>query len=220
MRARDNPFAVDRVLAVRYKPQGCTWDELLARLKSLRYRAAIVGPHGTGKTTLLEDLAPRLRSRGFLTTFVRLDSTEPRLGPNQWEQVDAAGAGHVLLLDGAEQLSLPQWLRLRFRARRAGGLVITTHRPGRLPTLLRTSTSPALLSQILDELGIPFDAAELFARHRGNLRNALWDLYDRCGTGFGRSVSPMTTKLPASCMHQGRPATKMPCRLRDARGTQ
>ena len=39
MRARDNPFAVDRVLAVRYKPQGWTWEALLSRLKHLRYRA-------------------------------------------------------------------------------------------------------------------------------------------------------------------------------------
>ena len=53
---------------------------LAARLRQLHYRAAIVGPKGTGKTTLLEDLASRLAGRGFspiganLAQFVPKDS--------------------------------------------------------------------------------------------------------------------------------------------------
>ena len=191
MRARDNPFAVDRVLAVRYKPQGCTWDELLARLESLRYRAGIVGPHGTGKTTLLEDLVPHLKCRGFEAEFVRLDSTNRRLGTGQWRQVISAGSRHVLLLDGAEQLPFPAWLLLRYRARNAGGLVITTHHAGRLPTLLRTTTSDALLGEILNELGMQWDPRQVFERHTGNLREALRELYDQwstTATGAGASA--------------------------------
>src|SRR6185436_15582003 len=72
MRAADNPFAVRRVLAIRYRLSGETWEGLLERLAALRYRAAIVGPHGRGKTTLLEDLAPRLEALGFRTRTVTL----------------------------------------------------------------------------------------------------------------------------------------------------
>jgi hypothetical protein len=51
MRARDNPFAVRRVLKLRYRLSESGWDELLARLERLDHRAAIVGAEGSGKTT-------------------------------------------------------------------------------------------------------------------------------------------------------------------------
>ena len=65
LRARDNPFAVQRVHAIRYRLAGITWEELLERLAALGFRAALVGPHGHGKTTLLEDLGARLAEEGF-----------------------------------------------------------------------------------------------------------------------------------------------------------
>jgi len=41
------------------------------------------------------------------------------------------------MCDGAEQLSFLGWRRLARRAGSAGGLVVTTHRAGRLPALHR-----------------------------------------------------------------------------------
>src|SRR5687768_9283988 len=83
MRARDNPFSTDRVLKIRYRPRGWTWDGLLARLASLDYRAAIVGPEGRGKTTLLQDLEPHLTARGFGVKHLRLTRERPSF-PRQW----------------------------------------------------------------------------------------------------------------------------------------
>jgi hypothetical protein len=235
MRARDNPFSADRVLAVRYRPQGTTWDALMARLAALGWRAAIVGPKGSGKTTLLEDLAPRLRERGFETHWIGVEPVEGRRcrqvpwegpfrlrpdmeqfgfgGPAEAKQETAVrrragpdreapkvaggsplprggrpapGPCDVLLVDGADALPWLGWLRVKRLARRAGGLIVTTHRPGRLPTLVECATSPALLREIVDALGDARDAAwrdaipDLFRKHRGNLREALRDLYDRC----------------------------------------
>src|SRR3972149_3545862 len=72
MKARENPFAVDRVLKVRYRFQVNGWAEFLDRLAASRCRGAIVGPEGSGKTTLLEDLRPRLTQRGYQTVWIRL----------------------------------------------------------------------------------------------------------------------------------------------------
>lgn len=173
MLARENPFAVHRVLTVRYRLNGLTWEELLARLEALRYRAAIVGEEGRGKTTLLEDLEPRLAAVGFRILRAEPGSEFRRVGPRD-----------CVLFDGADLLSPVAWLRLRRMSRRAGGLLVTAHREGLLPTLVRCETTPELLAGIAHSLAgdeaaarIP-PAEKLFARHGGNLRTALRELYD------------------------------------------
>ncbi|HYU32193.1 MAG TPA: hypothetical protein VEW48_08515 [Thermoanaerobaculia bacterium] len=181
MRAADNPFTVQKVQRIRYRPAGVTWEALLARLASQRYRAAIVGPHGRGKTTLLEDLAPRLEALGFRIRSVMLHTGGRRLSREQREVLlgDLTPAD-ILCVDGAEQLGRGAWLALRFRSREAGGLVITSHRPGLLPTLLDCETTPELLEGIVRELaGREVEGIEtLFLRHGGNVRAALREMYD------------------------------------------
>jgi hypothetical protein len=76
------------------------------------------------------------------------------------------------------------WHRFRRRSRAAGGLLITTHQPGRLPTLWQCRTSAALLAAIAAELlGVENEmirdlAETLFQKQRGNLRDALRKWYD------------------------------------------
>jgi hypothetical protein len=193
VKARDNPFRVARVLsAIRYEVPEVSADHgndargavsLLPRLEALRYRAAIVGPHGSGKTTLLEDLEDVLARRGFRIMHVRLDADDPRL-PREWRSsARLLDAGDIVCLDGAEQLGPIAWLRFRWRARHASGLIVTTHKHGRLATLIECTTSVGLLHRIIERLAPDApatapSAAELFARHRGNLRDALRELYD------------------------------------------
>ena len=149
----------------------------MVRLELLGWRGAIVGPHGSGKTTLLEDLAGRLEGQGWRVHLLRLNADRRRLAAlSEWK------AGDFVLCDGAEQLRVLDWWRLARRARRAGGLVITTHHPRRLPVLHRCETSPALLHGLAESLGQAVSAqecGELHARHGGNLRAALGELYDR-----------------------------------------
>src|SRR6476659_9871071 len=83
MRARDNPFAVPRLHAVSYRLMGTTWEELRKRLAALRFRAAVVGPHGRGKTTLLEEMASRLAKRGLRTRTVTFHEGDHRLSVTQ-----------------------------------------------------------------------------------------------------------------------------------------
>jgi hypothetical protein len=184
VRARDNPFRVERLLTLRYRLAGHTWDELLGRLAAYDHRAALVGPHGHGKTTLLEELAVRLEGRGFLLRTATLHEGDRRLSAEQEHTLFAdLTPCDCLLLDGAEQLSPLSWRRVERRSRAAGGLVVTSHRPGLLPTLLECRTTPELLADLLQQLlgeeAGGLSPEELHARHRGNLRDVLRELYDR-----------------------------------------
>ncbi len=207
MRARDNPFCVSRVLELRYQfhsqaDQG--WSSLLSRLEGLRYRAAIIGPHGSGKTTLLEDLGSRLIEQGFRTHPVFLNRQDHAYPHEFVARTDGKlSSRDIVLLDGCEQLRLPDWWQFRWQMRHAGGLVVTTHRAGRLPVLWRCQTNPELLfglvRRLIDSYRIdnPVDnldgntppefpavptlteTHQLFQDMRGNLRDALRELYDR-----------------------------------------
>jgi hypothetical protein len=184
VKARENPFKAERVIAmIRYTCPDGDLDTLIARLAALGYRAAIVGPHGAGKTTLLEDLGRALQDRGFQITSVRLRTDDRRL-PDAWPARAARlGPRDIVCLDGAEQLSTIEWLWFRWRARRAAGLIVTSHTRGRLPLLIECTTSSDLLERIVRRLSPEpaagaATAAELFRRHHGNLREALRELYD------------------------------------------
>lgn len=176
--ARENPFRLDRVMCVRYRPVGTTLDAIVARFHAIGRRGAIVGPHGSGKTTLLEDLEARLRGAG--ERVYRL--TPEECGARGALRADTL-AGTVLTLDGAGVMSWRGRLGLRRLARQAGGLLLTAHRPTAVPTLFECRTSSALLESILRDLSPepadPAWAAGLFARHRGNIRSALAEAYDR-----------------------------------------
>lgn len=185
MRARDNPLTVQRVRALRYRLRGTTLVQLRQRLAKLGYRAAIVGPHGHGKTTLMEDLAADLRRDGWEIRGLRLQAGARRL-PREEQRDLFAGAGRstLLFIDGVDELApLARWRLLR-DSRRAAGLLVASHHAGPLPTLWRCETSAALLRDLLAELGVDpaalpgRPADELFARHRGDLRAALRELYD------------------------------------------
>lgn len=184
--AEENPLRMQRLEALRFQPQGTTWSALLARLKELRYRAAIIGPHGSGKTTLLEQLQAPLRDAGLTPRLLFRNADGPGRLPDAWrEAVTHAAGDDVLLVDGYGHCHMlaRAWLR-RQTARRGAGLVVTGHRPAALPTLLHTGTSPALLADLLTELGVdvPAERVEaLFAAHHGNLREAMRQLYDEIG---------------------------------------
>jgi len=185
MRARDNPFVADRIERIRYRFVGTSLDELLTRLEEMSYRAAITGPEGSGKTTLLEDLRQALERRGLRTKLLFINDASPLTEPQCRRFLSELVPQEVVLLDGADAIRRSSWLLFRRHTiAHAAGLIITSHRPGLLPTLTECSTTPALLKDIVAELQpqSPLLTGEfldsLYECHNGNLRACLWELYD------------------------------------------
>jgi len=190
MKARDNPFAVERIHTIRYRPLHTTFDQLLARLHELNYRAAITGPEGSGKTTLLEDLQQVLERKGFRTRLVFVNDASLFDSPACRQLLSELARDQILLLDGADLIRRSDWSLLkRHTITHAYGLVITSHKRGLLPTLIECSTTPALLREIVAELlpqsrTTPAEFLDsLYERHKGNLRACLRELYDLYAQG-------------------------------------
>jgi len=185
MRARDNPFAADRLECVRYRFAGTSLDDLLARLDEMNYRGAIVGPEGSGKTTLLEDLRQALERQGRRTKLVFINDTYPLPGAECRRFLSELAPQELVLLDGADAMRRSSWsLFRRHTVSHAAGLIITSHRPGLLPTLIECSTNPSLLKEIVAHLTSdtqqvsPVLLEDLHHRYCGNLRACLRELYD------------------------------------------
>lgn len=185
LRPADNPFASHRIDALPFRAHGTSLQELAGRLEALGGRAQIVGPEGCGKTTLLEQLARRIEGE-----IVLMVPSDP--GRNGWRSIEERlppriGPRHTILVDAAGCLGPAHRLRLGRRTRNAGRLVLTRHRPGRLPILHHCRTTPTLLTELVHELApehAPYlepGLADLFERHHGNLRLCFRELYDRFG---------------------------------------
>ncbi|QNN23034.1 AAA family ATPase [Planctomycetales bacterium ZRK34] len=185
MKAKDNPFRAERLHKLTYQPVDETWPSIMRRLSALHHRAAIIGPHGTGKSTLLDALAQRLAASGMNLHRLFINDTSP--APPMRVIIGMArslGPRDVMLIDGAERITRRTWAYLKHATHRLGGLIITTHRRGMLPPLVTTRGTPALLHALIDRLPdvqaheLPMSPAMLLDQCRGNVRDALRQLYD------------------------------------------
>ncbi len=185
MKARDNPFCVERIEKIRYRAVGTSFEELVMHLEQMNYRAAIIGPEGSGKTTLLEDFQARLEKKGLSTKSVFVNDTCPFTRSRRKRLVLELAGDEVVFLDGADSISRFAWLGLkRGILKTDAGLVITTHKSGLLPTLIECETTPELFRDIVAELLLSEDGVGadffngVYHRHNGNIRTSLRELYD------------------------------------------
>jgi hypothetical protein len=186
-----NPFATRFTSPGRLPPLDSSGvaidlDELLSRFRHLGDRAAIRGPHGTGKSTLLAAMAECIRRDGRLGGLVRLGLGWRRDLGAVAAGLAACGRDSVLCIDSWERLGGVAAAITCVVARATGrGLLVTSHGEGPLPTLVSCSTTPRLLCTIVDRLpdrhGLlsSADIEETFREAGGNLREALFLLYDR-----------------------------------------
>jgi hypothetical protein len=185
---RENPFSTRHVRpgALPFLfPEGENADGLVERLRQAGWQGEIVGGHGSGKSALLVTLMPALERAGRHPLLVELHDGQRRL-PIDLHHDKRLQSNSVLIVDGYEQLNLWNRWRLKRRSRRQGwGLVITAHSTMGFPTLYRTAATLDLTKRIVAELmagrqpPCSDDAlADCLARHQGDMRETLFELYD------------------------------------------
>jgi hypothetical protein len=175
-----NPFSSERIRpgALTYLTgEGESVDDLIDRLEGTGFRGQIVGPHGTGKSTLLAVLAAELARRGKVVHLLEARGSG---------RIRIPKAG-VLLIDSAERLSRTTQKRLAaISSRDRCGLVVTAHEDMGLPTLARTEVPPGMARRIVTGLLERWDVeppsqavlTDMLQRHGGNMRHVLFELYD------------------------------------------
>lgn len=208
-----NPFATERISPskVTYRfshgvsganPQtvDAHLEGLLSRLRSSR-KGMILGPHGTGKSTLLHTFLPKLQ-RSFRTVAFHHVNNDPTIGLRK-RMVERMRAGKrirhelqnlpadgLLVVDGWEQLTtLSRWRIARAAARRKLTLLVTAHH--RIPgwtVVHETRSDPKLIRSLAGDLlnDSPFELRKLIETHlktrslppSTNVRDLWFEMYD------------------------------------------
>lgn len=202
MNARENPFEADRIeRLLTFDPSwlGLSWEEILDRAENLGFRGSIIGPHGSGKTTFCDAIAPRLEAAGYQVArwFLNDRKTEPDADELAVFESVERPESTILMIDGREFLKAAPWRKLYRKTAEFGGLFATAHAENglpkpRLPVFLRTEAKPEMLVAFATRLApdFPWDETELrsiFKKYRGNLRESLWACYDRVASIKDRS---------------------------------
>lgn len=158
--------------------------EIQRHFRKNQFVGQIVGPHGSGKTTLTHDLVTGLEDqfsrirRLTIRSSSQLkieDSHCPSLSSNR----------QLLIIDGLERFSrLHRWLLLENVRRRRIGLLITTHRQMfGIPVLFKTRPSLDTLNQLIRQLapGLAIEQGIVkssLANSGGSIRESLMTLYN------------------------------------------
>lgn len=202
-----NPFVSRRVRpgAIPYLfPTMGDVDGLISDLRAKQWIGQIVGPHGSGKSTLIESLVVSLRRGGRNVVrygYTNMSCNKQGVGTLAMfarDRTDSTffsrGDGVVwdrdtqVIVDGFERLSLYQRLEVYVHCLYQGaGLLVTSHRRTfALPVLYRTQGDLAIAWKIVEYLAADYamnpisyqDVSQSFQDHRGNMRELFFSLYD------------------------------------------
>lgn len=188
-----NPFATRffRPGAIHYRrDDGGTIEELAEMfLQRFHRRAAIIGPHGTGKSTLVQSLIPILQQQTSVEYFqLRTDERNPI---PILSRLNAVRSKAIFAIDGFEQLSwFAKWCVMSRAKHRGHGLLVTSHAPlSSFPTLWETRVDERLVEELRDafvrsepailsrsDFQEAWDGVRL--RHPTNVRERWFDMYD------------------------------------------
>ena len=186
MLARDNPFSTHRVECIlSFDPQlsGTSWVEIERRWMALGRRASLVAPHGAGKSTFMDAFQTRLEASGHSVLRLFLNQESNKLDKGQWRMLECCQQ-QIIMLDGEEQLSYLSQRRFYRLTQSCSGLLISRHKPTKLPQLLVLDPDMDLLVTCIERLA-PEHLPQLhsmlsgwWSEHNGNIREILLRCYD------------------------------------------
>jgi len=177
-----NPFSTkfwsSGALPFQFSEPDETVDTLLEKSQRLPI-CQIVGPHGTGKSTLLLELLKRYENVGESVRYLFFNDQQWHIPNYLPPQKD-----HIFFIDGIEQLSLWNQGRLLLRSKRS---IITAHRSVLfVPILYRTKPQFSIFVQLVRQMlpNLPCESIlrDVYDRSGGNFRNAFFELYDQWET--------------------------------------
>lgn len=178
MKANENPFRSSSIEQIRYALPAASLESL-SRQALAQACSCLLGSNGTGKTTLLEDLEPRIRKHGYQTHWIRLNlESSKQERRNAINQLNKLGQHDACLFDGAEVLNSWQWLKVRnVASKRQFKLIATLHKQRGVPVLINTQANWNLAEQFVEQLAgdhITHDLREqakhAFDLNQGNMR--------------------------------------------------
>jgi energy-coupling factor transporter ATP-binding protein EcfA2 len=185
-----NPFSTRFVrpgaVPFVFGPRQCAAD-VVRRFSELGWRAQIVGPHGSGKSTLVATLVEPLTEAMRPPCIFSLRDRQRRM-PTGWVARARDASAGTIVVDGYEQLCLASRLGVRTLCRiNAWGLLVTAHADVGLSTLVRLVPDLEVARTVVAHLvpggdrGSMDDAAvaSCFQDSGGNIREMLFALYDR-----------------------------------------
>lgn len=187
MKASENPFRSEAVAKLRYRMPPQQLAALANQVVTQTRQCSIVGPHGTGKSTLLEDLQPHLTQHGLQIRHHYLNvQTSRQQRHATLKQIKQANytPNQCTLLDGGEVLGPFQWRQLLQHIRQHNNHLITTlHRPRKLPILHKTQTDWATAQELIQQLthhDLEHIAHTAFKQNQGNIREVFRACYWAC----------------------------------------
>jgi energy-coupling factor transporter ATP-binding protein EcfA2 len=186
--AERNPFATRCVRpgAIQYRfANSGSGNEIIEALRQHDWQGEIVGPHGSGKSTLVQTLIPLLSEAGREVRHFSLHAGQSRL-PISGLDLRHWGTSTQIIVDGYEQLG--SWTRTlihRICKVQGCGLLLTTHQPTGWPLLMQTAASLEMTQAIVRDLQpaselriLDHDVQLSFQKHAGNIREVFFELHD------------------------------------------